>query len=505
MIKLENITKEFPGVKSLNNVSFEAVAGEIHALAGENGAGKSTLIKTIAGAYIPEEGTIFFDGQERNWDSPREAKDAGIHIIYQELMLFAELSVAENIFVGATPPTKHRIIDYKSMYLKANEILNKLGHHLDSRKLVKDLSIADQQMVEIAKALVGETKLLVLDEPTAVISGREAEILFERIISLRDQGVCVIYISHRLEEIFSLANRVTVLKDGEYVATNPIKELNRDRLVAMMVGRELNGLFPKKTKPTISDSPMLAVRGLQAPPKVKDVSFDLYGGEILGLSGLIGAGRSEVAHAVFGSLPRSSGEVLLDGKNLESSSPRHSIDQGLGFLTEDRKGEGLMLLLNVSANITAPKLNEFTAIWGVDKTSEYQAAEDEIKRLQIAVPSPNFGVSKLSGGNQQKVLLGRWTRACHKVLILDEPTRGVDVGAKAEIYQIIRQLAENGLAILVISSELSEIVGLCTRVLVMREGIITGDVSGEDITEETIMKFATAETATPEATTQGVL
>ena len=492
MIRLECITKTFPGVKSLNNVSFEAVAGEIHALAGENGAGKSTLIKIIAGAYTPDEGAIFFDGKERSWNNPGEAKDTGIHIIYQELMLFSELSVAENIFINATPRSSLGFIDYKSMFEGANEILDKLGHNLDSRKLVKDLSIADQQMVEIAKALVGETKLLILDEPTAVISGREAELLFERIQLLRDEGVCVIYISHRLEEIFSLANRVTVLKDGEYVATCNISELNRDRLVAMMVGRELKGLFPSKNRPPNNNEPLLTVRNLQSLPKVKEVSFDIYAGEILGLSGLIGSGRSEVAHAVFGSLPRSNGEVVLDGNIYDESSPRDSIDRGLGFLTEDRKGEGLMLDLNLSSNITAPKLREYTTLWGVDKKQETHAAEAEINRLQIAVPSPKFGVRKLSGGNQQKVLFGRWTRACQKVLILDEPTRGVDVGAKAEIYQIIRELADKGLALLVISSELPEIIGLCTRVLVMREGVITGEVSGGNINEESIMKFATA-------------
>ncbi|MCY4226961.1 MAG: sugar ABC transporter ATP-binding protein [Gammaproteobacteria bacterium] len=493
MIRLDGISKIFPGVKSLDKVSFESVSGEVHALLGENGAGKSTLIKTISGAYIPDEGTIYFDGQKRKWSSPKEARDAGIHIIYQELVLFHELSVAENIFIGEAPLTRFGTIDYKAMYERADETLDRLGHHIDVQALLKSLSVADQQMVEIAKALVGQTKLLVLDEPTAVISGREAELLFERVKLLRDEGVCIIYISHRLEEIFSIADRVTVLKDGQLIGTRNIEELDRDQLVGMMVGRELKDIFPPKRIPSLEASrPVLTVRNLCAPPKVKDVSFDLYAGEILGIAGLVGAGRSEVAHAVFGSMPRSSGTVTLGSEDFNTPSPRESINRGLGFLTEDRKGEGLMMLLDTSANISAPALQEFTTATGLDRAHEIQVAKDEIDRFRIAVPGPESDVSKLSGGNQQKVLFGRWTRACRRVLILDEPTRGIDVGAKVEIYEIIRQLANDGLGILLISSELAEIVGLCTRVLVMRDGLITGEVEGSQIIEEAIMKYAIA-------------
>ena len=492
MIRLEGITKVFPGVKSLDGVDFEARAGEIHALLGENGAGKSTLIKTIAGAYIPEEGKIEFDGQPRRWRSPREAKEAGIHIIYQELMLFPELSVAENIFIGQMPRSHYGLIDYRSMFARAEDILRRLGHTLDSRALVRDLSVADQQMVEIAKALVGDTKLLVLDEPTAVISGREAALLFERVKRLRDQGVCIIYISHRLEEIFEIADRVTVLKDGKYVGTRPICELNRDQLVSMMVGRELIDIFPQKRLPPADAAPVLTVRDLKAAPKVRDVSFDLFPGEILGLAGLVGAGRSEVAHALFGSIEREDGAVTLGGEAFNSPSPRAAIDRGFGFLTEDRKGQGLLMLLDMAANVTAPMLPEFTTGLGIDRAHEMRAAEDEIRRFRIAIPGPQYGVRQLSGGNQQKILFGRWTRSCRRVLILDEPTRGVDVGAKVEIYDIIRKLADEGVGILVISSELPEIVGLCTRVLVMREGVITGEVTETDINENTIMQHATA-------------
>ncbi len=492
MIRLDGITKVFPGVKSLDGVFFEAKAGEIHALLGENGAGKSTLIKTMAGAYIPEEGTIHFDGQKRKWAAPKEAKDAGIHIIYQELMLFPEMTVAENIFIGETPKTRFGMIDYRKMYVQANDILGRLGHHLDPRALIKDLSVADQQMVEIAKALVGDTKLLVLDEPTAVISGREAELLFDRIQRLRDEGVCIIYISHRLEEIFQIADRVTVLKDGHYVGTRETVDLDRDQLVAMMVGRKLEDIFPRKIVPPHDAVPVLKVRDLKAPPKVHDVSFDLYAGEILGIAGLVGAGRSEVAHAIYGSLPRTAGSVTLGGEAYNTPAPRDSIDHGLGFLTEDRKGEGLMMLLDMAANVSAPVLPEFTTTWGLDRTQEALAAEEEIERFRIAIPGPKYGVNQLSGGNQQKILFGRWARACRRVLILDEPTRGVDVGAKVEIYEIIRKLADEGICVLVISSELPEVVGLCTRVLVMREGVIAGEVTGNDINEEAIMQHATA-------------
>ena len=495
MIKLQGITKVFPGVKPLDNVDFEAQAGEIHALLGENGAGKSTLIKVIAGAYLPEAGSIEFDGAARQWSEPKAAKDAGIHIIYQELMLFPELSVAENIFIAQAPRGRFGLIDRAAMLVGAQDALKRLGHQLDPRALVKDLSVADQQMVEIAKALVSDTKLLVLDEPTAVISGRDAELLFERMRLLRQQGVCIIYISHRLEEIFAVADRVTVLKDGKYVGTRAIGDLNRDQLIAMMVGRELADIFPGKAPAPETSAPVLTVSNLRAAPKVKDVSFQLHASEVLGLAGLVGAGRSEVAHAIFGSIKREGGSVSLAGQPFDSPSPRAAIDRGLGFLTEDRKSEGLLMLLDMAANVSAPALPEFTTALGVDRAQEYSAAEEQIQRFRIAISDPRHGVSQLSGGNQQKILFGRWTRACRRVLILDEPTRGVDVGAKVEIYEIIRKLADDGVGVLVISSELPEIIGLCDRVLVMRDGLITGTLAGAAITEEAIMQYATAASA----------
>ena len=498
MIRLAHIVKSFPGVIALDDVSFEADAGEVHALVGENGAGKSTLIKTVAGAYRPEAGTVEYDGERRVWASPREARDAGIHVIYQELNLFPDLSVAENIFIGRQRRGRLGLVDRSAMERGAREILSRLGHDLDPGDRVKDLTVADRQMVEIAKAMVGEIKLLVLDEPTAVISGREADLLFERVAWLRSVGVCIIYISHRLEEIFRIADRVTVLKDGRYVGTHSAEELDRERLVAMMVGRELSDIYPEKALPPREAAPVLSVRNLRMPPRVREVNFDLHAGEILGLAGLIGSGRSETAHALFGSLPKESGAVTLAGETFNRLTPRDAIRRGMGFLTEDRKGEGLLMLLHAAANISAPSLRDFSRGPLLDRKAEIRAAKDEIERFRIAVPSPLTGVDKLSGGNQQKILFARWSRACRRVLILDEPTRGVDVGAKVDIYALIRGLADDGVGVLLISSELPEIVGLCTRVIVMRAGVVTGEVSADDIDETAIMRLATldAEAAT---------
>jgi len=498
MIELEGITKSFPGVKSLDDVRFEARAGEIHALLGENGAGKSTLIKTIAGAYVPDAGTIRFAGEERRWSSPREAKDSGIHVIYQELLLFPDLCVAENIFIGRAPRNRLGLIDRKSMNRSAAAILDRLGHRLDPAAKVGSLSVADQQMVEIAKAISADVKVLILDEPTAAISGREAELLFERMRHLRASGVCLVYISHRLEEIFAIADRVTVLKDGRHVGTVSISEVDTGRLVSMMVGRKLQDIFPPKAEPRAGAAPVLEVQRLTMPPRVRDVSFDLKPGEVLGLAGLVGAGRTEVAHAIFGSSRRTSGTVRLDGRELAANDPRAAIDAGIGFLTEDRKGEGLLMLLDVAANISAPTLGGQAGLGRLDRTGEVATAVADIARYRIAVPGPTHGVRALSGGNQQKVLFARWAAVGHRVLILDEPTRGVDVGAKVEIYRIVRQLAERGVGILVISSELPEVIGLCDRALVMREGAIAGEVSGVRLNEADIMRLATGSQASSE-------
>jgi ribose transport system ATP-binding protein len=492
MIELRGISKSFPGVKSLDKVDFSARAGEVHALLGENGAGKSTLTKVISGVYVPDEGEILFDGKARQWASPAAAKKAGIHVIHQELQMFPELTVAQNVFLGDAPRTSFGFIDHRTMIQRTHDVLTRLGRDLDPRALVKKLSVADQQMVEIAKALIGEVKLLILDEPTAAISSREAELLFARVRELRERGVCIVYISHRLEEIEAVCDRLTVLKDGRYVGTRDVTQTPRTKMVAMMVGRELQDIFPPK-RPFDATAPVaLSVRHLVSTPRVRDVSFDLHAGEILGVAGLIGSGRTETAHAIFGVAQRNAGSVLVDGRVLRVGAVSAAVAAGLGYVTEDRKGEGLLMRHTMAANISAPVLGRYTRKGFVDTTAEKVAAEEEIRRFRVAIPGPRAGVQKLSGGNQQKILLSRWARACHKVLLLDEPTRGVDVGAKVEIYRLIHELADAGVAVLVISSELQEVVGLAERVVVIRDGHSVGEVTGENVTEHEIMILATS-------------
>jgi len=493
-LELTKIEKGFPGVRSLDGVDFSVRGGEVHALVGENGAGKSTLMKVLSGIYLPDAGSIHLDGELRQWRAPADAIAAGIHVIHQELMLFPERSVAENIFLTNPPRTRFGLIDTSAMVERAASILERLGHEIDPRTKVRKLSVADQQMVEIAKALSADARLLVLDEPTAVISGREAELLFDRVERLRKDGVGIVYISHRLEEIFRLSDRITVLKDGKLVATVDTKDVDRDKLVAMMVGRELADIYPPPRKFSGVGKPVLSVRNLKSAPRVKDVSFDLFPGEILGLGGLVGAGRSEVAHTVFGSEASEGGTVELAGDTYHHRTPSVSIQAGIGFVTEDRKGEGVMMLMDCARNISAPDLGSFSEHGFLDSPREEAVAKEEIARFRIAIPGPRYMVRNLSGGNQQKVLLARWSRACHRVLILDEPTRGVDVGAKVEIYKFIRELADSGVAILMISSELNELVGMSDRIVVMREGRTMGTLEKTEISEAAVMQLATAET-----------
>jgi ABC-type sugar transport system ATPase subunit len=492
MLSVTGISKSFPGVKSLQDVDFSVSAGEIHALVGENGAGKSTLIKIISGAYVPDKGEIELDGEKISWAGPREAQSAGIHVIYQELVLFPELTVAENVFINDQPLNRFGIIDYRRMERRADDALRRLGARIDARQRMKNLTVADQQMVEVARALVGSVKVLILDEPTAVISGREVDLLFDRLIALRTAGVAIIYISHRLEEIFRIADRVTILKDGVRVTTRPVTEVTRDQLISMMVGRALSDVFPPR-RAVAHDAPvLLRAEGITVGTRVRDASLALKSGEVLGLAGLVGSGRTELAQAIFGGLPFDAGKVEIADKVFARTSPRSSIEAGVGLLTEDRKGEGLLMHLSVAANIVAPRLGEIARGPFIDLHAENKIGANEIARFSIAAPGPQAVVAGLSGGSQQKVLFSRWVRTCRRVLLLDEPTRGVDVGAKVEIYRIIRQLADDGFAILMISSELLEIVGMCDRALVMCEGVITGELAGSAITEEAIMNLALA-------------
>ena len=495
MLALSHVSKGFPGVQALSRVSLAVAAGEIHGLIGENGAGKSTLTKIIAGVYQPDEGQIEFGGEIVHWASPGMAKRHGIHVIYQELVLFQNLSVAENIFLGHERRSRLGAVAHRRTVADAADLLGRLGVTLDPGRRVGELTIADQQMVEIARAMVRNVRLLILDEPTAVISGREVALLFERLRALQRDGVAIIYISHRLDEIFSICDNVSVLKDGQLVGTRPVAEVDRDRLISMMVGRDMAHLFPPKRPATGERREALRAERISVPGRIRDASLVLRAGEIVGLAGLVGAGRTELAQAIFGGLPMAAGTLTIDGRRYAKMSPARAIALGIGLVTEDRKGQGLAMLLDVAANISASRLGEFSRFGLLQRARERTVAEQQIADYRIACRGPATPVATMSGGNQQKVIVARWARTCRRVLILDEPTRGVDVGAKQEIYRIIQELADAGIAILMISSELPEIVGLAERVVVMREGRVTGELAGDAISEEAIMQLAAHEAA----------
>jgi ribose transport system ATP-binding protein len=491
MLTISNVSKSFPGVKALSSVQLDVKAGEIHALVGENGAGKSTLTKIIAGVFKPDEGQIEFDGEIVHWNSPAEAKAAGIHVIYQEFVLFPNLSVAENIFIGHERRGAFGLLDHSKKRQDAVDLLKRLGVEIDPDARVSELSVADQQMVEIAKALVHKVKLLILDEPTAVIAGKEVELLFGRLRALKEDGVAIIYISHRLEEIFELCDRVTVFKDGQFVTNKPVKDVNHDTLVSFMVGRSMSELFPPKAAKGVDRSVVLKATDVSVKGRVNNASIELKSGEITALAGMVGAGRTELALALFGGLPMSSGQINIDGETFGKMTPALAISKGIGLLTEDRKGQGLAMLMNVSTNISAADLKSVSRSGWLDNGREQEIAKSEIENYRIACRGPQGPVLTMSGGNQQKVLVARWARTARKVIIMDEPTRGVDVGAKAEIYRIMRKLANDGLAVLMISSEMPEVIGLADRVFVMREGVITGEVSGDKINDQRIIQLAT--------------
>jgi ribose transport system ATP-binding protein len=490
VIRLTAIEKVYPGVKSLDRVDFTVMPGEIHALLGENGAGKSTLTAVIGGAVTPNAGTIEYLGRPVAWRSPKEAQAAGIHVIHQELALFPELTVAENILLTEQPRGLFGLISPRARLRVAEEALNGLGVSIDASARVGDLTLADQQMVEIAKALVGQPKLLVFDEPTAVIAGREVDLLFENMRKMRGLGIGIVYISHRLDEIFEVADRVTVLKDGRLVATHPIEDLTRDSMINMMVGRRLEQIYPPRPSEPSKGRVVLSVDRLKLGHRVKDVSLEVRAGEVVAIAGMVGSGRTEVAEAVFGDRIVEGGAISIDGEPMSRCSPRESIRRGIGFLTEDRKDKGLFLGLSIASNIVAPALGEVSNNGLLNKAKELEIAQKQVSDFSIAAPSPLTRVGALSGGNQQKVLISRWARIADRALILDEPTRGVDVGAKVEIYRMIRALADRGIAVLMISSELAEVVGLADRVVVMAQGRVSGELSGEDVNEESVMRLA---------------
>jgi len=488
VLEMRGITKRFPGVTALDEVDFTLRPGEVHGLVGENGAGKSTLMKILAGAQPMDAGEILVAGAPARITSPHDARDLGISMIYQEFNLVPRLSVAENIFLGR-PPRMGRRISWRRLHGDAREVLDRIGVDLDTHLPVGELSVAQQQMVEIAKALSINARIIVMDEPSATLTGHELETLFELILRLRRSGIGVVYISHRLEELFSIAQRVTVMRDGRHIATNDMCDVTRDALIRMMVGREVSEARPENDRGTGDER--LRVEGLGRRGAFHNVSFALKAGEIVGLTGLVGSGRTEVARTVFGADRPDTGEIRVDGEPVRIRSPREAIAHGIGLLTEDRKNQGLVLMMSVRENITASNLAALGPGPFLLPRRERPIAARFVEELHVKTPSIEQLVRNLSGGNQQKVVLAKWLFTQSRVLIFDEPTRGIDVGAKAEIYRIIRDLAAAGTAVLVISSELPEILHLCDRILVMHEGRVTGEISGAGATQEEIMRLAT--------------
>jgi ribose transport system ATP-binding protein len=491
ILRISNLSKSFGPVHALKGVDFDLRKGEIHALAGENGAGKSTLMNIIDGILQPDSGEIHFDGEPVTISSPAMAQKLGIGFVHQEIALCPDVTVAENIFMATTNTSPNFLMNYRALEKKAGEVLGQLGD-IDPTTLVRDLSISHQQLVEIAKALTLDCRVLILDEPTAALTEKEAQVLFRIMRRLADRGISIIYISHRMVEIFDNCDRVSVFRDGKYITTRNVAEIQPDDVVNAMVGRVIDELYPRKqSESEKSDDIILDVRNLNERSRFRDVSFQLKKGEILGIAGLIGAGRSEIVKGICRLEGEVTGEVSLNGRRLSLSSYRDSIAEGIVYLSEDRKGDGIFLDMAIAANVSALKPEQVANQFGlINRHKEEAQAETLGKRLNLKCGSLSDPVSSLSGGNQQKVAIAKMLSVNPKLIFLDEPTRGVDVGAKAEIHRILRNLAASGVGILVISSELPELIGVCDRVLVVREGRISGEVSGERMTEENIMHLA---------------
>ena len=489
LLNLRDINKYFPGVHALKDARFDVRPGEVHALIGENGAGKSTLIKIVSGVYQPDTGETLLDDQPVFFANPREAQQAGIATIYQELGLYPELTVAENIFMGHAPVRKHgffQAVDWERMETEAEALLAELNiFNLDVQAKVGALNVGNRQRVEIAKALSLDARILIMDEPTAALTESDVEQLFSIVRLLRDRGVSIIYISHRLNEVFELADRVTVLRDGEYIGTQNVEDTSESQLISMMVGRTIENLFPKQDA-EIGDI-VLEVRNLNRPPLTQDISFTVRAGEIVGLAGLVGSGRSETAQVIFGVLPAESGSILLNGQPVEIARPSEAVQHGIGYVPEDRGHQGLVREMTIRENTSMAVLESVSRNTFINRAKERLLANRSIQQLSIRATGADQIVNKLSGGNQQKVVVSKWLASNPKLLIMDEPTRGVDVGAKSEIHRLMSQLAaDQGLAILMISSELPEILGMSDRILVMREGRLVAEFARAEATQENV-------------------
>lgn len=488
-IKMTGINKSFGSNQVLKDAGFELTDGEVHALMGENGAGKSTLMKILTGVYTRDAGTVLVDGEEVVYKSPQEAEKAGIVFIYQEINALFDLTVEENMFMGKEITKKFGVCDKKAMREKAKEVMDKVGVSIPVDAVMSDLSVGQQQMIEICKALMVDAKVIIMDEPTAALTESETEGLFKVINSLRKKGVSIVYISHRMEEIFALCNRITILRDGQYIDTKAIKDLTMDDVVQMMIGREIGERFPKRDSKIGTE--VLKVEGLTSGKLFHDVSFSVNAGEVLGVAGLMGAGRTEIMQAIFGNLKKDSGKIYIDGEEVTIKNPRQAIAAGIGFVTEDRKTEGLLLEKSIAENIEIANLGKVSKGGVLKKEKQEEIVNQGIEEFRVKCFGPWHECNNLSGGNQQKVVLAKWVYTDPKILILDEPTRGVDIGAKKEIYDVINKMAAKGVAVIMVSSELPEVLGMSDRIMVIREGEVRGILDGNDADQAKIMTLAT--------------
>jgi ribose transport system ATP-binding protein len=496
-LEMRNISKTFPGVKALDRVNLEVRRGEVLALAGENGAGKSTLMKILTGVYAPDPGgSILIDGKETTLRDNNHARALGIGIIYQELSVVENLSVAENIFLAKEPLGRLGLIDRPRMHSGARDILKTIDLDLDPATRVSELSVGQQQMIEIAKAISDQSQVIIMDEPTASLSHHETRTLMEMIKRLREKGISIIYISHRLEEVFELADRITVLRDGSTVDTSPAQSVTRESLVRKMVDRELSELYAEPVSHATAE-PVLEVRNLTlrakrlAAPRIRDISFTLHRGEVLGIAGLVGSGRTEIMEMIFGMRP-CTGQIEVDGKPVSIRNPHDAIRHGIGFVTEDRKVQGLVLGMSVRENFSLTHLERYSPFQFLQRAKEDESCQQFARTLGVKTPTIEQKVVNLSGGNQQKIVIAKWVARNPKVLIVDEPTRGIDIGAKAEVHALLTRLAASGIGIIVISSDLLEVLAVSDRILVVREGRLNGELSREDATSERVMAAATA-------------
>ncbi|MHB8963534.1 MAG: sugar ABC transporter ATP-binding protein [Saccharofermentanales bacterium] len=487
ILRMECISKHFGGVKALKKVSFSCYKGEVHALAGENGAGKSTILKILAGVYQPDEGRIIYKGDEVVFKTPGQAQHNGIAMVFQELTLIGELSVAENIFLNNEPRTRYGTVDKKLLRSNVRKIMDRYKISIDIDSMVKRLSVAQQQMTEILKILVRNPDVIILDEPTSALARQEVDKLYEIIHTMKDEGKTIIFISHRLEEIFTITDRVTVFKDGEFIGTRNTKEINSDDLVKMMVGRELKSIFPPfndKSDEVVFEASHLCGH------KVKDISFKVFRGEVLGIAGLEGHGQTELLNLIAGILSRTSGDILLEGSMIKAHTPWAAIKEGIALVPADRKTQGLSLSLSITNNLVMSSLHKRQMAGFVRRTIENRFVSDIVQRLNIKISSPKVEVQSLSGGNQQKVVLGKELAIGPKVILFNEPTRGIDVESKSEFYRIMRDLASKGVTVIMCSGDLMEIVGMSDRIIVLYEGALSGELSRENISEENVMRYA---------------